>query len=253
MHIWAIADLHLSFGVPNKGMDIFGPSWQRHAERVAENWKQVVDDDDLVLLPGDISWATYLGDALADLEWIANLPGKKVMIRGNHDYWWSSPAKIRNSLPPSISIIQNDAILWNDIAIGGTRLWDCKEVNFPNEIIFTKNPAISAAPRDSDKVKSETEKIYLRELNRLELSLKALDSSAKERIIMTHYPPVNSRMDPTKASDLLEKYKVDACIFGHLHSVREDLPLFGEKNGIRYSLTSCDYLHCKLLHVLEVT
>lgn len=250
MRIWAIADLHLSFGIPNKGMDIFGPSWERHAERVAEYWHELVRAEDLVLLPGDISWATHMDQALVDLEWIDQLPGQKVMIRGNHDYWWSSPTKVRKALPPSLSIIQNNALLWNGTAIGGARLWDCPEVMFPEEIISTETPTISSTPRKSDEALKEAEKIYKRELNRLELSLKALDKSAKRRIVMTHYPPVNSRMGPSRARDLLEQYNVDTCVFGHLHNVRGDLPLFGEKNGVRYLLASCDYLHCKPLLVV---
>ncbi len=251
MKIWAIGDLHLSFGVPNKTMTIFGTDWDRHEERVEHNWRQLVGDDDLVLIPGDISWATYLDDALPDLEWIDRLPGKKAMIRGNHDYWWSSPTKIRKAIPPSIEVIQNNAILWNDIAIGGARLWDCPEVHFKKEIVYTENPAISSEPRDEEKAQKEAAKIYERELNRLELSLKALDPSAKTRIVMTHFPPVSSKMEWSRARDLLEQYKVDIVVFGHLHNARKDLPLFGTQNNIRYLLTSADYIDCKPIQVMQ--
>ncbi len=253
-HIWAIGDLHLSFGIPNKEMDPFGDDWKDHANRVAENWAKKIGTEDLVLLPGDISWATHLDDALADLEWIDKLPGKKLMIRGNHDYWWSSPAKIRKALPPSIEIIQNNATTWNGIAIGGSRLWDCKEVKFPNEIEFTENPTISTPPpadkRENKRKAEEMEKIYSRELNRLELSLKELDQEANLRIAMTHYPPVDAQMNPSRASEILERHKVDICVFGHLHSVKREMPLFGEKSGIRYQLTSCDYIKCDPLLIL---
>lgn len=250
MHIWVIADLHLSFGVSNKKMDLFGPLWERQPERVEEAWRSSVQPEDLVLIPGDISWATHLDQAIPDLEWIEALPGQKLMIKGNHDFWWSSLSKIRKVLPPSVAVLQNEAVSWNDLSIGGTRLWDCPSVRFKDEIIFTENPAISKLPRDDEKAVREDQKIYARELQRLELSLKQLDQSANKRIVMTHYPPVNAKMDPSPASELLEAYNVDICVFGHLHNVREDIPLFGERNGVQYKLTSCDYLHCTPLQII---
>ncbi|MFN0064964.1 MAG: metallophosphoesterase [Chlamydiales bacterium] len=225
--VWAIADLHLSFGVPNKKMDIFGPKWVGHAEKIRMNWEALVQKEDLVLLPGDISWAMKLEETALDFAWIAALPGTKVMIRGNHDLWWSSVSKVRKVLPPSIHAIHNDVFHWNEISVGGARLWDSPEFNFA-----------SLGPGDIPLLKAD-EKIFSREMARLEMSLKQLDQKAKYRLAMTHYPPVGLDIAPTQASALLEKYNVDYCCFGHLHNVKGDL--FGGK----YLLTACDYLDFK--------
>ncbi len=246
MTVWAIADLHLSFGVPGKKMDVFGPKWENHAQRIEENWTQVINNEDLVLIAGDISWAMTLEEALPDLAWIDRLPGQKVMIKGNHDFWWGSVGKVRKSLPPSCHILQNDAFLWRDIAIGGARLWDTAEYGFSPYIDFVKREE----KEKKEEPVEENEKIFERELQRLEMSLKALDTHAKTRIVMTHYPPISADLQPSKVSHLLEKYRVDVCVFGHLHNLKEGLPLFGEKNGVRYELTACDYLKFKPLKIL---
>lgn len=224
MKIFAIADLHLSIGVPQKKMDIFGSKWTGYMEKIAHNWKAVVSSQDLVLIPGDISWALKLEEALKDLEWIDTLPGTKVMIRGNHDYWWGSLSKLRDNLPASCHVIQNDAFTFNDISIAGARLWDSPEYHFGS---YT--PEID-------------EKIFNRELQRLELSLKRLDPRAKHRIAMTHYPPIGGDLRPSKASALLEKYGIEICVFGHLHGLEEDVKMFGKKNGVEYILTAVDHL-----------
>src|SRR3989344_7214239 len=116
MRIWAIGDLHLSFGVKNKGMDIFGSQWINHAEKIASNWKRIVHTDDLVLIPGDLSWAMKLEEAVLDLQWVHDLPGTKVMIKGNHDYWWASLSNIATVLPPSIPLIQNNVFNWKGVS-----------------------------------------------------------------------------------------------------------------------------------------
>ena len=247
LKIWAIGDLHLSFGVANKGMDIFGPAWENHAEKIAENWKQVVSPEDLVLIPGDISWAMKPEDAVADLQWIHQLPGTKVMIKGNHDYWWGSLKKVTEILPPSIHIVQNNAFLWKGVAIGGARLWDTPEYHFHPFIEFRENPRA----KDKEEAIQEdlSEKIFERELQRLEMSLSALDKSASLRIAMTHYPPIGADMVPSRASRILEKYNIDICVFGHLHNIKAGSTLFGKQQNIRYALTSCDYLRFKLLEL----
>src|SRR5690348_10918520 len=129
MTIWVLSDPHLSFGVPSKDMATFGPTWERYAEKIQMHWKEKISPRDLVLIPGDISWAMKLTEALPDLQWIDALPGKKVILRGNHDHWWGSLAKLSQAMPPSISVIQNNAITWETnnktrVAIGGSRLWD---------------------------------------------------------------------------------------------------------------------------------
>lgn len=242
MAVWVIADLHLSFGTPNKKMDIFGPRWARHAERIHENWTAQIQKDDLVLLPGDISWAKHMEEALPDLKWIEALPGTKALIRGNHDYWWSSIKKVREALPPSLHSIQNDAFNWQGYSIAGSRLWDTPEFTYNALIEFSGEPQVSELPSGNTQ---HDEKIFERELHRLELSLQQMDPQAHTRVVMTHYPPIGPERSLSRSSKLLSKYKVDTCVFGHLHNIKEDtLPPFTE-GGVRYLLTACDYLKCQ--------
>lgn len=220
MTIWALADLHLCLGVPAKTMEVFGPGWVEYVTRMRDQWCAVVQPDDLVLIAGDISWAMRLEEAAADLLWIHQLPGTKVLIRGNHDYWWESLKKVRAVLPPSLHVIQNDAFEWNEFSIGGSRLWDTAE-----------HGAI---------VDPAQEQIYERELQRLEMSLQAMQQ--QQRIVMTHYPPIGKTLQPTRASRLLERYKVTICVFGHLHGLEVGSAPFGQIDGITYHLTASDYL-----------
>jgi len=240
MRIWAIGDLHLSFGVPDKAMDYFGPTWQEHARKIEQNWKNVISPDDLVLIPGDISWALTLEEAIPDLEWIHALAGTKVLLKGNHDFWWGSLNKLVKVLPPSIHVVQNSAFHWKNATIGGARLWDTPEYSFGQFVAYRENPRKNIDVQIQDNL---AEKIFERELQRLELSLQKLSPDAQLRIAMTHYPPLGADLNPSRASKILEKYKIQICVFGHLHNIREDISLFGvAKEGIRYELTSCDYL-----------
>lgn len=242
MAIWAIADLHLSFGVPDKDMDVFGENWKGYTKKLTENWQALIKEDDLVLIAGDISWAMKTEDAKADLDWIHQLPGTKVMIRGNHDYWWGSLAKVEKILPPSIHIIQNNAFNWKEFTIGGARLWDTPEFNFNAYITYKENTRAKKLTQ-TDSNQAEAEKVFERELARLELSLKAMSKDAPVKIVMTHYPPLSADLQPSRTSALLEKYQVNSCVFGHLHNVKQGIPMFGKKNGVSYHLTSCDYLN----------
>lgn len=240
--VWALADLHLSFGVPNKKMDVFGQQWERHAEKISTHWRSIVSKDDLILIPGDVSWAMRPSEAIPDLQWIEELPGTKVILRGNHDYWWTSLGKVLQIIPSSIRVIQNNAFQWGDVSIGGARLWDTPEYTFHEIIDFQEGLKGSEEKNSEAEDTGGTEKIFQRELQRLETSLKELDQHAKCRIAMTHYPPIGIDLKPTQASRLLEKYNVDICVFGHLHSVKKGLNLFGKKDGLWYVLSSCDYL-----------
>ena len=149
MQIYAIADLHLSL-TSEKPMDVFGEAWRGHAEKLERNWRERVQADDLVLIPGDISWAMQLSAALPDLSFIGDLPGKKILLKGNHDYWWSAIGRVRASLPEGMRALQNDSIVENGIGICGSRGWLCP---------------------GSNNFSAEDQKIYLRELDRLSLSL----------------------------------------------------------------------------------
>lgn len=245
MNIWAIADLHLSFSRPDKDMAVFGPLWEGYAQKIEKQWREHIADEDLVLIAGDISWAMKTEEAITDLEWIDHLPGTKVIIRGNHDYWWSSLNKVKSILPPSIHALQHSPFNWQGVSISGTRLWDSDEYGFSSVIEFKENPR-------EKKIEHENQKIFEREIGRLELAAQTLDPSAKVKIMMTHYPPIGLDLEPSRASQVLEKYGVNICLFGHLHSIDPTLSLFGEARGINYLLTSADYLNFTPVKVLVV-
>lgn len=246
MNIWALADLHLAHSVPSKNMAVFGPDWEGYMDKIAASWRELVAKDDLVLLPGDITWAMKLEEAKIDLQWIHELPGTKVMIRGNHDYWWSSAKKMSEIFPSSVHFIHNTAFHWNDIAIGGTRLWDTPEYNFNGYVHFQENP--KARPPSDDQEKDEA--IFERELERLKLSLRQMNPAAKLKIAMTHYPPISADLRPSRASAILEEFGIQVCVFGHLHNLKKDKPMFGEIRGVKYYLTAGDYLDFRPLKVL---
>lgn len=254
MSIWALADLHLSFSTPGKEMDVFGEKWVDHSQKIEEAWRSHVQEEDLVLLPGDISWAMRLEEALIDLEWIHQLPGTKVVLRGNHDYWWSSLSKMRKQFPSSIHPIHNSTFEWNDVSITGSRLWDNPAFSFGHIIEMRPNP-ISAEPgpppeADVEEWRANQERIFRRELVRLENSLKQLNPQASLKIALTHYPPVSTELEDSEVSALLEKYGVDVCVFGHLHNVAHPGSLFGTKNGVRYIFTACDYVNFQPVKIL---
>lgn len=243
MKIWTIGDLHLAVSTPGKEMDFFGGAWIDYMRKIEENWKSTVAPDDLVLIPGDISWALKLHDAVRDLEWIDKLPGTKVMIRGNHDLWWGSISQVRAALPPSLHVIQNDIFTWNDIEVAGARLWDTPEYSYSQFVTMTYNPRAMEKRED----KAEDEKIFVRELSRLETSLKLL--KGVKRLAMVHYPPIGPDLAPSRASALLEKYGVQTCLFGHIHQVPPGAIPMGSARGVSYHLTSSDYLDFKPLQI----
>ncbi len=239
MAVWAIGDLHLSFGIPNKSMDVFGARWHNHAHRIKEAWQAVVASDDLVLIPGDICWATNLTQARENLMWIDSLPGTKVLLKGNHDYWWpSSITKLMALAPPTCHFIHNNSFLWHEIVIAGARLWDIPNISFDAAIDF--NPQFDSQKEVQSIV--ESDKIYRRDLIRLETSLKSMPSSAQVRIAMTHYPPIGLHFEETEASRLLEKFDINICVFGHLHQTKPHIKLFGQHNGVHYYMVACDAL-----------
>lgn len=239
--IWAIADLHLCISCPQKTMEVFGHQWDNYIDRIKENWIKCIDKDDIVLLAGDITWALKLEEAKIDLEWIDELPGTKIMVRGNHDYWWKSMKQIKRILPKSIHLIQNNAINLDIASIGGSRLWDTQEFNCLDIIDYKENPL--ANPKVKPLTLEENERIFSKELHRLELSLSQIDPGAKLKIAMTHYPPISHDLKPSKAHELLKKYNIDICIFGHIHNLKADPPtLFGEKDNIKYIFTAADHL-----------
>lgn len=232
MAIWAIGDLHLSFDesfTPRKPMDIFGDKWTGHEEKIRESWLENVKADDFVLLSGDLSWAMDLEELKYDLEYLQSLPGQKILVKGNHDLWWQSKTKVMNFFSEDFHFIQNDHFeIDENLIICGTRGWVC--------------------PGDSNYSKSD-EKIYLREVNRLKLSLDSVKDKSKEIIVMLHYPPTNMNHERSMFIDVLEEYGVRTCIYGHLHSKSINNCLPCEKWGINFYLTSCDALDFKLLKI----
>ena len=196
MRVFAIADPHLSRAAP-KPMDIFGAHWAGHPRVFFERWREVVTPADLVLIPGDISWAMKLEDALLDLQDLADLPGQKVLLRGNHDYWWPSISRLRAALPPGMHALQNDALKFGSVVVAGTRGWICP---------------------GSSEFGPEDEKVYQRELQRLTLSLQAARKLGGETVIvMLHFPPTNLRLEPSGFTELLLAHRPDHLLFGHLH------------------------------------
>jgi predicted phosphohydrolase len=242
MKIFALSDLHLAFATPGKSMAVFGEHWNGHAARIERHWRERVGEEDLVLVAGDISWAMRLDDALPDLEFIARLPGRKVLIRGNHDYWWNSPSKIRQRLPEGLYIIQNDALKIDGVALAGSRLWNDREM--PPMRLKTRSTGDSAKAAEIEVDEEKDEKIFVRELGRLEMSLNRLPPEAPLKVAMVHYPPVTAALQSTRATALLEAAGVHHCVFGHLHNLvpSPGRGMLGARLGVMYHLTSCDYL-----------
>ena len=228
MKVFAISDLHLSVNNP-KPMDIFGPVWEGYLEKIFLQWKEKVKDEDVVLLPGDFSWAMKLEETKEDFDLIASLPGKKIIIRGNHDYWWKSISAVRNILPKNFYAIQNDAIKIGKYVFCGTRGWQ--------------------VPENNTVQSEEDKKIFDREVIRLKMSLeegKKLLEKGDKLVCMMHYPPMNFAKQDSEFSKLLEEYKVDNVVFGHLHGYKNIETSF-EKNKIKYFLTSCDILNNEIV------
>ncbi len=232
MAIYAIADLHLSFSNP-KPMDIFGDNWVGHEEKIKKVWNELVTEDDTVLLLGDFSWATYLNDAKQDFEYLNNLPGKKIMLKGNHDYWWTTVTNMKNFFKENninnIEFLQNNSFLVENYIIVGTRGWNLKDEE-----------------QDSKMIK--------RELERLKLSINdgiKKYGNDKEMIVCMHYPPITKSVinNPEKEMfiNIMKQYNITKCIYGHLHGESQEEAIEGEYQGINLKLISADYLKFNLL------
>lgn len=247
MKIWALADPHLSFGVPDKTMELFGPAWQDHPAQIEANWRKLVAPEDLVLVAGDLSWGMRAAEVEPDLAWLDSLPGKKILSRGNHDYWWPTQTKLVRMLPPSVQALDGNGLVLGNLQIAATRLWDTHEFSFAAWTIFRENPKAKKREESPEQLTArleQQERIFVRELGRLEAGLRSLPPKGSSlRIAMTHYPPVGPGLGPSRASAILEKYSVDICVFGHLHSLDIAKVAFGKARGIEYILTSCDYIN----------
>ena len=231
MAIFAIGDLHLPGG-DMKPMDVFGAHWENHFERISEDWRARVRDGDTVLIPGDISWAMQLGPALCDLRRIAELPGRVLILRGNHDYWWSSLTQLRTNLPQGMYAVQNDAFDGGDVVFCGTRGW--------------------AIPGSANTT-AQDEKLYRRESMRLVMSLQSAQRMAQGRpiVAMMHYPPLlpENAKTGTAFTELLTRYGAARCVYGHLHGPSVQRGYNGMYNGVEYDLVSCDALGFRLKEI----
>ena len=234
MSIYVIGDLHLSFST-DKPMDIFGKNWENHSEKIKQSWIKQVTENDTVILPGDFSWATYLENTYNDFEYLNSLPGKKIMLKGNHDYWWSTLAKMNKYLKENnfenIEFLCNNSFCIEDKIIVGTRGWT--NTNLKSE---------------------ENRKILKRENARLKLSIEdgiKKFGENKDIIAFLHYPPfykenVVEEMDFIKT---LKKYNVKKCYYGHLHGESHREAIEGLVDGIEYKLVSSDYMNFELLKI----
>ena len=250
MNLYAIGDLHLSLkdGQPRKPMHVFGEQWRDHHLRIAEDWRARVGDDDLVLLAGDTSWALRAADVAEDLAWIEALPGRKVMIKGNHDYWMQSPGKTRKLLPPSISLLWNDSFLVNGVQLVGARLWDMPGLGFQSAG-GQRHEEIDGLGFDAER----DQKILTRELNRLELSFQHANKDRHGEVLrtvcMTHYPPVDFAGNGSQAAGKMADFGVDVCVFGHLHNLQPGPPSV-ELDGVSFRCVACDYVGFELVRLI---
>ncbi|MGN1327501.1 MAG: metallophosphoesterase [Clostridia bacterium] len=226
MAIYAISDLHLSFNT-DKPMNIFG--WENYENKIKEDWNKKVTDNDLVLLPGDFSWELKLQDTYKDFKYLSEMPGKKLLLKGNHDYWWTTLKSMREFLQKNeftnIDFIYNNSYQYENKIIAGTRGWNL----------------IEETPED--------EKIKKREVIRLENSIKCgikEFGEDKEIIVCMHYPPIIKESIESEFTKILEKYNVKKCIYGHLHGKSQLNAIEGIYNEVEYKMVSCDYTNFEL-------
>lgn len=234
MAIYTIADLHLSFG-EDKPMSIFGENWEGHSDKIKNNWIAKVKPEDTVVLPGDFSWSMYLENTYKDFEYLNSLPGKKLLLKGNHDYWWTTVTNMKNFLKENnfenIDFIYNNSYLVEDKILTGTRGWNLLESENSNKMINRESIRLKLAIEDGIKNYGKD----------------------KEIIIFMHYPPItknsinnNQFLDFIK---IMKEYNVKKCYYGHLHGKSHEDAVEGEYQGIEFKLISADYLNFDLIEV----
>ncbi len=228
MALYAIGDLHFSPD-NSKPMDIFG--WENHRQRILDDWKEQVTDDDVVILAGDISWAMRFDEVKTDLDELDALKGKKIILKGNHDYWWQSLSKMQRAYP-DIFFLQNNCYIDDKYAIFGTRGW--------------------LTPQSAEFTKSD-QKVFDRELARLRTSLASCEEThARLRVVVMHYPPVNEKNLESEIIEIIKSNRIDHMLYGHLHGEESFKNLYlGEKHNTVYHLVSADYLGFKLKRISD--
>lgn len=221
MALFVMGDLHLSLS-SDKSMDIFG-GWENYVERIKENWNREVSPEDTVVVPGDISWAMSLKEAEADFSFIHGLPGRKIILKGNHDYWWTTAAKMNNFLAEngfdSIFILHNNHYAYENYGICGTRGW----INDDSE------------PADA--------KVLAREAQRLETSIASAESAGLEPLVFLHYPPLYGNEYNPDLLEVMYRHNIKRCWYGHIHGKKgHQNAVNGERDGIDFRLVSADYV-----------
>jgi hypothetical protein len=222
MSLFVLADLHLCKGDPTKTMSVFS-GWDDYQERIERNWLETVNEEDTIVLPGDISWGMSLEEAALDFRFIEELPGKKIIIKGNHDYWWTTMKKMEGFLVAegldSIKILHNNHFRYGEYGICGTRGW----VNMPGE--------------------TQDEKILKREVQRLETSIKSALAEELTPIVFLHYPPIFATNFNYDILEVLYRYKIKDCYYGHIHGrSAHDLCVKNTYDDVNFHLVSGDYL-----------
>ena len=220
-NVYAIGDLHLCLSIPDKTMEVFGDRWTDYVERLRTGWQSTVQKDDLVLIPGDISWAMRLDEAADDLAFLGALNGRKAVVRGNHDYWWAGDRRVRAALPAGTVAVRNDAATFGDVAVAGSRGW--------------LSPVHQNYSEETDGV------IFRREMLRLKMSLDRLPPDTKN-YVMLHYPPFNEKGEPSPFAELIAGYPVDTVVYGHLHGRAQAGAFAGRYGGADYRLVAADAL-----------
>lgn len=228
MALYAISDLHLDFN-GDKPMDIFGEKWFEHDKKIKDNWCEKIKEEDTVLIAGDVSWSMKIEDGIKDLEWVHKLPGKKILIRGNHDFWWGSISKL-NNLYDDMNFIQNNFFHYEDYAICGTRGWVLPE---------------------GENFSLKDEKIYNREIIRLRLSVdSAIKAGYSKFIIMFHYPPLFNVQNTNGFTEIIDEIKPISVIYGHLHGMSAENAFEGLREGVQYTITSSDCINFNPVRML---
>ena len=229
MAIYTIGDMHLSFG-ESKPMDIFGENWTNHEEKIKQDWLSKVKEEDTVMHLGDFSWAMHLKDTIKDFEFLDSLPGKKILLKGNHEYWWTTVTNMNNFLKEhnlkNIYFLQNNSFEIEDKVICGTRGWTLLNEDTQN-----------------------SKKMLAREAQRLELSIQDGLGKNKEIIVFMHYPPIVKQNIDTEFMKILKKYDIKKCYYAHLHSKSIEDAVEGVIQGIEFKLVSADALDFKLLKI----
>ena len=229
MALYTIGDLHLSLA-KDKPMDVFGANWHNHAEKLRESFAALCDDD-LTVLCGDLSWGMDLEETAPDFRFVDSLPGKKILLKGNHDYWWTTAARMRRFFRQegieSIEILHNNCFFYGDYALCGTRGWFYEE----------------------EKGDAHDEKIMRREIMRLEASLKA--AGEREKLVFLHYPPIYQNYRCEEILNLLREHRVRLCCYGHIHGKGRALAYSGWYGATEFRLVSADHVDFKPVKLLD--